>query len=44
VDQEGNVYVAEVQNGRIQKFRPKANADRDKVIGQETRMRTGSAN
>ena len=44
VDQEGNVYVAEVQNGRIQKFRPKANADRDKLIGQEVRMRAGSAN
>ena len=24
VDQEGNLYVAEVDNGRVQKFTPKA--------------------
>jgi len=40
VDQEGNLYVAEVQNGRIQKFRPKRNADRAKVVGQEVRLGT----
>jgi peptidylamidoglycolate lyase len=27
VDQEGNVYVAEVNNGRVQKFRPRAGAN-----------------
>ena len=37
VDQEGNFYTAEVQNGRIQKFVPKPNADPAKVIGQEVR-------
>lgn len=40
VDQEGNLFIAEVQNGRIQKFRPKKNADRAKVIGQEVRLPT----
>jgi hypothetical protein len=38
VDQEGNLFVAEVQNGRIQKLRPKKNADPAKVIGQEVRL------
>ena len=42
VDQEGNLYVAEVQNGRIQKLRPKKNADPAKVIGQEVRLKTTS--
>ncbi len=42
VDQEGNVYVAEVFNGRVQKFRLKPNADPAKVIGQEVRYRAGS--
>jgi hypothetical protein len=42
VDQEGNLYVAEVQNGRIQKFRPKPNADRAKIAGQEVRLGTSS--
>ena len=28
VDQDGNMYLAEVFNGRVQKFRPKPNADR----------------
>jgi len=37
VDQEGNLYIAEVFNGRVQKFRPKAGADKAKVIGQEVR-------
>jgi hypothetical protein len=37
VDQDLNFYVAEVQNGRIQKFVPKPNADPAKVIGQEVR-------
>jgi len=37
VDQEGNLYIAEVFNGRVQKFRPKAGADPSKVIGPELR-------
>ena len=37
VDQEGNLYVAEVFNGRVQKFRPKKGADKSKLIGQELR-------
>ena len=31
------LYVAEVFNGRVQKFRPKPNADPAKVVGQELR-------
>ena len=27
VDQEGNLYVAEVDSGRVQKFRPKRGAN-----------------
>jgi sugar lactone lactonase YvrE len=42
VDQEGNFYVAEVFNGRVQKFRPRPNADKAKVIGQEVRFRATS--
>jgi sugar lactone lactonase YvrE len=34
VDSEGNLYVAEVFNGRPQKFRPKPGADRRLLIGQ----------
>jgi hypothetical protein len=37
VDQEGNIYIAEVFNGRVQKFRPKRNADPAKLIGPELR-------
>ena len=37
VDQEGNVYIAEVFGGRVQKFTPKAGADRAQLIGQEVR-------
>ena len=37
VDQDGNLYLAEVFNGRVQKFRPKPNADRAKLVGQELR-------
>jgi hypothetical protein len=39
IDQEGNLYVAEVFNGRVQKFRPKPGADKSKLIGQELRYR-----
>ena len=37
VDQDGNLYIAEVFNGRVQKFRPKKDADAAKVVGQELR-------
>jgi streptogramin lyase len=37
VDQEGNLYIAEVFNGRIQKFRPKPGADPAKLVGPELR-------
>ena len=36
-DQDRNLYVAEVFNGRVVKFRPKANADPAKLVGQEHR-------
>src|SRR5918999_2203386 len=39
VDQEGNLYLAEVFNGRVQKFRPKAGADPAKLVGQEVRFK-----
>jgi hypothetical protein len=34
VDQEGNLYVAEVSNGRVQKFRPMRGADPAKLISK----------
>lgn len=34
VDQEGNFYVAEVGNGRAQKFRPRPGADPSKLVGK----------
>ncbi|PYS56046.1 MAG: hypothetical protein DMG13_01510 [Acidobacteria bacterium] len=37
VDQEGNLYLAEVFNGRVQKFRPKPGADPAKLVGPELR-------
>ena len=37
VDQENNLYVAEVFNGRAQKFRPRKGADPAKLTGQELR-------
>lgn len=33
VDPEGNLYVADYQNYRVQKFTPKPNADRTRLIG-----------
>ena len=33
VDQENNLYIAEVFGGRVQKFRPKAGADPAKIVG-----------
>ncbi len=40
VDQEGNLYVAEVWSGRVQKFRPKKGADPDKLVQSELRWPT----
>jgi hypothetical protein len=37
VDQEGNLYIAEVFAGRVQKFRPKPGAARAKIAGPELR-------
>ena len=42
-DQDGNLYLAEVFNGRVQKFRPKPGADPAKLVGQEHRYTGGSA-
>ena len=36
VDSEGNVYVAEVFNGRVQKFRPRPGADPSKLLTETT--------
>jgi len=44
VDQDGNLYLAEVFNGRVQKFRPKPGADRAKLVGQELRYTGGRTN
>ena len=44
VDQDRNLYVAEVFNGRVQKFTPKANADPAKVAGQEKRFGAAATN
>jgi hypothetical protein len=33
-DQEGNLYVAEVDSGRFQKFRPRAGANPAALIGK----------
>jgi len=37
-DQLGNLYVAEVFNGRAQKFQPKPGADPAKLMGQQMRV------
>jgi hypothetical protein len=42
VDHDGSLYLAEVFNGRVQEFRPKANADPAKLVGQEQRYKAGS--
>jgi hypothetical protein len=39
VDQEGNLYIAEVFGGRVQKFSPVPGADRAQLVGQEVRAR-----
>ena len=43
-DQDGNLYLAEVFNGRVQKFRPKPNADPAKIVGQELRYTATGTN
>jgi hypothetical protein len=42
VDQEGNLYLAEVFNGRVQKYRPRPGADPAKLVGQELRYKAGT--
>jgi peptidylamidoglycolate lyase len=37
VDQDGNFYIAEVNNGRAQKFRPRAGANPAWLVGQPVR-------
>lgn len=37
-DQEGNLYTAEVFNGRPQKFRPRPGADKALLVGQQMRV------
>ena len=44
VDQEGNLYLAEVFNGRVQKFHPKAGADPAKLVGTEHRYSASATN
>lgn len=43
VDQDGNLFVAEVFNGRIQKFVPRPGADPAKMVGQELRYSGASS-
>ncbi|MBI2833753.1 MAG: hypothetical protein HYX76_04935 [Acidobacteria bacterium] len=38
VDQDNNLYIAEVYNGRAQKLRPKKQADPAKLVGQPLRV------
>ena len=33
VDTDGNLYIAEATGGRTQKFRPRAGADRSRLVG-----------
>jgi DNA-binding beta-propeller fold protein YncE len=42
VDQDGNLYIAEVFSGRVQKFQPKPGADPSKLVGQEKRYKASS--
>jgi hypothetical protein len=42
--QDGNLYLAEVFGGRVQKFRPKAGADPAKIVGQELRDKGAATN
>ena len=38
VDQENNLYIAEVFGGRVQKFHPKPGADPAKIVGPELKI------
>jgi DNA-binding beta-propeller fold protein YncE len=40
VDPDGNLYVADVLNHTVKKFRPKPNADRSRLVAQEFRFQT----
>jgi hypothetical protein len=44
VDQDGNLYLAEVFNGRVSKYRPKPGADPAKLVGQEQRYKPAATN
>jgi hypothetical protein len=37
-DQQGNLYTAEVFDGRPQKFRPKAGAQASRLVGKQMRV------
>jgi sugar lactone lactonase YvrE len=37
VDQDGNMYLAEVNNGRAQKFVPRPGANPDHLVGPPVR-------
>jgi peptidylamidoglycolate lyase len=39
VDQDGNLYVAEVFNGRVQKLRPRKGVDTARLVGQPLRFK-----
>ena len=41
VDSEGNLYVADFQNYRVQKFTPRQNGDRSRIIGPRFVAATG---
>jgi hypothetical protein len=43
VDQEGNLYIAEVFGGRVQKFAPKPGADKAKMVGMELKPGTATS-
>lgn len=40
IDSEGNLYLAEVFNGRVQKLRSKAGAEQSNLIAQTTHSLT----
>jgi hypothetical protein len=44
VDTEGNLYLAEVFNGRSQKFRPAKGAERARLVGAPLPLLSGTTN